>query len=231
MRKVKGVLGGCIFIILAFLLSECKKSGKKEFVELDTDSAIAVHFNFKPGTYWIYRDSLSGRTDSFYVRNNYYAAAEEAYNIYNYHYITIAQVNLDGSNPADSANWLFNYQATRIVLTYKYGINGYGWKNQIQYDPLILYPYSYGDQLSKYDTAYVSRVDVYYPGPGALYPINVGSVNHHSDIDSALSSGAVTKMSDLFIINDSVGMVNMNISHPDHGINRNWKLLRYIMVK
>ena len=79
MRKVKGVLGGCVFIILVFLLSECKKTGKKEFVELDTDSAMAVHFNFKPGTYWIYMDSLSGRIDSFYVRNNYYTAAEEAY--------------------------------------------------------------------------------------------------------------------------------------------------------
>ena len=56
-----------ITFILLFVLAACRDR------ILDTTYANAdmvKHFDFKHGSYWIYRDTISGRTDSFAVSSN-----------------------------------------------------------------------------------------------------------------------------------------------------------------
>ncbi|MES2479686.1 MAG: hypothetical protein V4561_11410 [Bacteroidota bacterium] len=48
---------------LIMFFAGCKK--KNQTIYLSED--IKRNFSFKPGSYWIYRDSISGREDSCYI--------------------------------------------------------------------------------------------------------------------------------------------------------------------
>ncbi len=56
---------GFLFLLTLMVLSSCKKKVNYHYVNGQLLSA----FNFKPGTYWIYIDSVTGREDSFVVTN------------------------------------------------------------------------------------------------------------------------------------------------------------------
>ena len=226
--KLPGII--IVLVCFAFMVSNCSKTKPRDFVQMDTDSAVDARFNFKPGSYWIYVDSISGRTDSFFVRSNAYVEQSETYDVYNYHIVTIAELNLDGSNPADSANWLYNFQGTQVVMDYDYTINPYGWVHQIEYDPLFMYPFLFGDLKAKYDTASIVTVDSFYKVNGLKF-YNVAHVYHYSNVDSTTGGPTITKYTDWFYVNDSVGMIRMQLNHPEHNINRVWLLKRYKIVK
>ncbi|MCD6013620.1 MAG: hypothetical protein K0Q79_3482 [Flavipsychrobacter sp.] len=223
---------GILFIGFVAIFSNCKKPDqRRDYVEMDIDSAVKARLNFLPGTYWIYRDSLTGRIDSFYVRSNEYQEQSETYVVYKYHLITIAEVNIDGTAPADSANWVFDYRATKIIANYNYTTFDYGWKNQILFEPLFLYPYSYGDLKGKYDTTALTQIDSFYSVNGLPF-YDVAHVYHFSDFGT-VSTGVVSRarLTDWFYVNDSVGMIRMKLDHADHNIHHDWCLLRYNIVR
>ncbi len=230
MSKTK--IGGILFFCIIAAFSNCKKPDtKRDYVDLDIDSAVKARLNFLPGTYWIYKDASTGRVDSFYVRSNEYQDQMETYVVYKYHIITIAQVNIDGTAPADSANWVFDYRSTKIVANYNYTTFDYGWKNQILFEPLFLYPYSFGDIKGKNDTAAITMISDTMNING-LHFDRVAEVYHFSD-DGSVSSGIVnrTRLTDWFYVNDSVGMIRMVIDHWDHDIHHDWGLIRYNIVR
>jgi hypothetical protein len=219
-----------VIVVMGFVLSDCKKRRHTEFVELDTDSGVITHFNFKKGTYWIYADALSGRIDSFYVRENEYIAEEEGYDTYDYHYIIIAELNVDGTNPGDSANWVFNYQGTQLMADYDYTNSVYGWRHQMQYKPLYVYPF-YGVEIhSKTDSAAITRIDSFYTINGLSFR-QAAHIYHHSILDSVTSGPFITLYTDSLVVNDSVGMIRISLNHPEHAVLHDWQLIRYNIVK
>ncbi len=220
-----------IFLVcLSAILINCKKHHNGLLViPLDTDTLSYSHFNYKVGSYWIYKDSLSGRVDCFYVRKNYFINQGAPNAIYTYHFIGVAEQNIDNSNVADSAFWQYNFQGKRVIVDYFYGINGYGWKNDITYDPLFLYPFAMGDNGSNFDTAKVLSVDSFVKINDSIY-YRVAQVQHF--IHMATSGGpGLTDMDDLFSVNDSVGIISMKLYHPLDGINHLWVLQRYKISK
>jgi hypothetical protein len=230
MAKINYYIASGLGICFALMLCNCSKTKHRDYVELDTDSAIIKHFNFLPGTYWIYKDEYNGRIDSFYVRSNYYTTQTESQTDYRYHFVIIAEVNGDGSNPADSANWVFDYEGVQVMMEYDYTTYVYGWKNQIQFKPLYRFPFLYGDQLSKYDTAAITQVDSFILINGLSF-YQVAHVYHQADPAPASINNYITKLQDMFYINDSVGMVEITLNHPNHGISHDWRLLRYKIVR
>jgi hypothetical protein len=60
-----------IFLLL-YAMSGCKK--KTDSIAVSAD--VRKYFCYKQGSYWIYRDSLSGETDSFAVTNSSTKAAQ-----------------------------------------------------------------------------------------------------------------------------------------------------------
>jgi hypothetical protein len=55
-------------VVLSTILA-CTKEAKLGYIPLTP--YIKEHFNFKSGSYWIYRDSVSGRKDSFFLKDSY----------------------------------------------------------------------------------------------------------------------------------------------------------------
>jgi hypothetical protein len=61
---MKSILAVAIIIMTFAYLPSCRKT------TLDrhrVNDSLKAAFNYKPGTYWIYKDSLTGRLDSFAV--------------------------------------------------------------------------------------------------------------------------------------------------------------------
>jgi len=55
-----------IFLSIATIAFGCKKNKDLQNVA----PVFKPYFSFQPGTYWIYKDSLTGKEDSFYVTQN-----------------------------------------------------------------------------------------------------------------------------------------------------------------
>lgn len=64
-KIIKINLSLTVIVLLALFAFSCKK----EIQEFDLSPEIKALWDFKPGTYWIYQDSISGETDSVYVFN------------------------------------------------------------------------------------------------------------------------------------------------------------------
>jgi hypothetical protein len=62
LRSMKKYITVTTLLLLAF--AACNK---KDEALAPLDAALKSCFSFKPGSYWIYRDSLSGRRDSFFI--------------------------------------------------------------------------------------------------------------------------------------------------------------------
>jgi len=226
---MKNCLAFIVLACLAPVLLCCKKHSNATIVDRDSDSLIDKHFNYKAGSYWVYKDSLSGRIDCFYVKQNYYVAQGDGRYIYNYHFVSISEVNMDGTKTADSAEWILNYNQNQVILDYYYGRSGYGWKSDITYNPLFLYPYVIGDNRSTFDTAKVLTEDSVLYVSGKPY-YNVATVQQFIHLDSSAGPG-LTYIDDLFLVNDSVGMLSMKLYHPYDSINHLWLLQRYKLAK
>jgi hypothetical protein len=230
MAKMKNFPAITIFICFALIFSNCKKTKHLPVVDLDVDSAVFTHFSFLPGTYWIYKDSVSGRTDSFFVRSNVYTKQSDQNTVYNYHLVTVVDVCLDtlAKYRGDSANWVFNFQGQNIIVDYYYGQTNntwYGWKRDLRYSPLFSYPFQSGIINSTADTATLIRLDSNFILGGNSYP-NVATIHHYVTPDSSTGVN-ITTLNDWFFINDDVGIVQMYLNHPKDSLYRVWKLLRY----
>jgi len=57
-----------LFLILIFstLIYSCGKSESDATRPINSD--LLKYFSYKPGTYWVYKDSIAGEVDSFYSK-------------------------------------------------------------------------------------------------------------------------------------------------------------------
>lgn len=88
-------------IALLLLFAACKKDGKP-YMPLNAD--LKKNYSFKVGSYWIYRDSLTGRVDSFYVTKYSDGNVEGQDNVYESSGMVISQHNIDNIF-SDTAEW------------------------------------------------------------------------------------------------------------------------------
>ena len=60
---------GLLLLLCGLLfVGACKKPGDGK---THPNPQLLAHFNFQPGSYWIYYDSVTGLEDSMYVYRNY----------------------------------------------------------------------------------------------------------------------------------------------------------------
>jgi hypothetical protein len=111
-----------IFLIAAAqtaFLHSCKKQDNTAYINPE----LKKHFNFKEGSYWIYRDSLTGSMDTFTVYNNITTITErDPYRSETL--IEIQRIELRCSKDPDILSGYFslmNNSATYIFPHFKYG--------------------------------------------------------------------------------------------------------------
>jgi hypothetical protein len=203
---------------------------KKKVQTTPISSELLAAFNYQLGTYWIYRDSISGEIDSFFVTSNVpgaYVNGGGNYTI-NQIYISISQININ-SITFDTSKWAMEYQANMIDLKF-YESNMLDY--YINYFPLINYPFSYS--LSACSGCFDGS-----SGIGSVYNIiNNYSVNNNSfynvaEINNvgAISPAVHSSHNDLFYICPTVGIIKMTLNHPQDSLYRVWEIIKWNIIK
>ena len=208
---------------IASTFNACKKPGS--IPNYPVNDSLKAAFNFQPGTYWIYRDSISGEVDSFYVQTNY---TNNNNNVsYTYDVIRIHIVAYYNS-PSSYADWDYYYAGNEIDMDYG-GSN----MQTCYYAPFINYPFQNSITLFRYSSSYFVTDSALVKKIYSTYTVNgnaftdVAEVNHSLDT----SGTGLLDYNDVFYMCPAVGMIKMRLNHPKDSINRVWEILRWGIVK
>ena len=124
-------LGWCKLFVVLFvcLFIACNKKNASTPV----DAGLKKYFSYKPGTYWIYYDSVNLETDSFAVTGNYVQSiSDNSGNSYDYETDNIIAYK-NGVDSFSSVWYLY-----KSFIHYQYD----SWAGTINYDPLFSFPYT-----------------------------------------------------------------------------------------
>lgn len=109
---------GSAFIVSLVIISFCASCEKGKKVIYDNIAPeLLDNYNFKPGSYWIYRDSATGIEDSLIATDYHTDTVENGSSLREVHYapqiwLDITRYNL--SNPLDSSRWYESMQESRF---------------------------------------------------------------------------------------------------------------------
>lgn len=200
-------------ILIALLLfTACKK---KEFVSYLLPETKAS-FSFKPGSYWIFRDSISGRVDSCYFdkKEFYISPASRTHEAYENLSISLIQKQMD-LTVTEQINWNLWFMMRGLSIQYEKQINS---KDSIGHFAMAtLYPIPE-------DTVTYNNVD-YYQIPSFVLGGNVFS--NVGVVAPEGNNGAT------FYINADIGFIKMRIYNGIGAIKINevWELQRWNVIK
>jgi hypothetical protein len=116
---------GSAFIVSLVIISFCASCEKGKKVIYDSIAPeLLDNYNFKPGSYWIYRDSATGIEDSLIATDYHTDTVENGSSLREVHYapriwLDITRYNL--SNPLDRSRW---YESMQESLFQFYGPEG-----------------------------------------------------------------------------------------------------------
>jgi hypothetical protein len=219
-----------IVIIAVITLAFCACQ-KHNITHYTINADLKAAFNYQVGTYWIYRDSVSGTIDSFYVTKNESGTSSVLdHNGDGYTNESIAvYISEQNINPvlADTANeyWEYHYQSSMFNMNY-FSLN----KTSVQLFPLIDYPFE--STLSGsgppaappyYQDGHVISISNSYTLNGNTFT-NVAVVNH-------IANASALQYNDVFYISQSAGIFKMRLNHPLDTFSRVWELQRWKIVK
>lgn len=180
------------------------------------DTFLLNHFNYKLGTYWIYKDSLTGEEDSFFVHDNTFSSIQEISNspaLTDNIDIDIFQYN---NAKQYIAKWKMSLCARIIFLAYAGNID-------ISYNAFILIPFKAG--LIGYndaDSGYVISVNNIDTINSVTY-YNIAIIRHLNDFFHVNAF-----FDDTFYFNSDVGIIKMDLKHDTHNI---WELERCKIIR
>lgn len=192
----------------------------------NVDAGLKTGFGFKQGTYWVYRDSLSGQVDSFYVSGTQDLSttttthggpggSDDTYvDVLNYTTIAINEVNIAGTTLEDPASWTMTL--TQSVANLDYYTNSTHTVKVATYTPFFIYPF--GNAFSSFS----ADDSVAAPINSPLYALNGNFFENVMEVHR--TSASIEKM---FVIGPGVGIVKMRINYPALGIHHVWELKRW----
>ena len=213
------------FIVFVFLFTACSKKHEPTYSYISSDTK--KHFYFKPGSYWIYRDSISGRTDSFYVRKSaLLMLSGGANNIVETLNLEIVQKISDTTNK-DSILWQYTFRYTSLILSY------YNFSKNVSYNSTQYYPFKSSIEDTSYTTNGYNTTFGRYIDAFSLASNTFRDTWAFYEKDSNAKS-----MSDYYTLNyfmnDSVLLIKMRQNYSvtyAPTINEVWELQRWYIVK
>jgi hypothetical protein len=198
-----------IFITIFLIVTGCEK--KERILYLSDD--VKKNFSYKQGSYWVYRDSISGSVDSCYVIDYRIYFREIDYTSY-YAYEDYDKVqgismvmNFVALNKGNKINIDFRVDATEVDMG---GI----------FNPQ---PKSNGSVQDNFNCNLPISPKTYQSNPvNYLTFINVSGVNFDKVFEVQSEFG-------MFYINESLGLIKIKTIYDS--VSYNWELIRHNVVK
>jgi len=221
MKKYFGLCSMLVFIIVA----ACNKNNERH-IPIDAD--VLANFNYKVGTYWIYRDSISGQVDSFYVSSNSGNILSDINGLtYDRIGFYVSQINISSIPGNDTIIWLFGLESNYISLMLQIGKTGQA-SDDIEFPTFITYPFVLGQPTPKYIGGTSGGANVISILPS--YTLNARTYANIAVLD-IINLSPQYNFNDQFFINADMGIIKMKLNHFNDGLSRNWELLRSNIVR
>ena len=217
-------------VFLLFLFQSCIKTGTTVY---SVNTGMKSAFNYKPGSYWIYKDSITGAIDSAYVTSNqdvlYNAGGcvlePNAPKIEN---IGISVFVSDG-NPTDTEQWYFSMQQSQFNIGFH---NSKDSVESILAFSLFTWPLSTGSAGSSsgcvpgFDSGSVADIIPEVALNGLSYSNAARSI--HAPFSERSQSMVYN---DCFFVNQEAGIIKIVFDHPSDSVHRILELQRYHLVR
>jgi hypothetical protein len=215
--------------LLGILVLACNKNRNNGSYVI-ANASLTANFDFKPGSYWIYKDSISGQTDSAYVDSNY---MDTGYiSCYTYPGIVAFEepkvfIRVYDYNPADSEVWILSLEDTAASLSF------YNNRDMVESEltfPLFTYPFRAGAIPDSpacallTDSAYISSIFPVFTVNNQPFSTTAQSVHVAMGLQSPY-------FNDCFYISASAGLVKVVFNHSPGSDHRALQLLRYNIVR
>lgn len=219
-----------ILFSVAAIFTSCKKHSTPPIMPVD--AGLKSGFGYKPGSYWIYKDSVSGAIDSAYVyaetTDYYYHGCVLFAGQPKFESINIA-LQVASSNSLDTERWNFYMEES------KFSIGMYHNNDKVESSLgfcLFTWPL---------DTGIITRSVgcLLNPDSGAVTNIMPAlSLNGQEYAQAARcfhscsQRGSTDFMySDYFYVSKDAGLVKVIFHHPSSGVQRVLELQRYHLVR
>jgi hypothetical protein len=218
--------------LIVLIITSCTKNNKTVY-GYPVNDAIKKDFNFLPGTYWIYRDSTTGRIDSFSVTSN---TPTRKYNLggryspddwRDYIDITITDYRVSPLPVTDSQEWYFHFHDDEIYVEMAHmgGLKGIFSVGYPKHDSFI-------KENPYVDTGSIITILGSYTLNSNHFS-SVCKINSNYQLSITGSSGfAIYDINDQHYLCPNIGIVKMKLYHEeDTTLNRVLELLRWTIVK
>ena len=216
-----------LFILILVSLFACNRNNVKPDVATHISDSLKKYFYYKPGTYWIYKDSISGRRDSFVVvKTDSFATILEVFStpahLQQCIDIYVDEYNLDSSGAS--------------VYHWKWSLIGAGAYVNLLTGPLFFHPFIIGQAFPfMSDECLLTNIFASYAVNGNNFS-NVAEINHYNNDSIPIPpSYSVLNRSvpynDWFYINNGAGIIKMRINNSPDSIHHVWELQRYKMLR
>ena len=213
---------------ISFYMAACKKDMN---LNQPMNAQMKASFNYKPGTYWIYKDSVTGAMDSAYVVSNnvnYYTRGCVLYDGQPKYERMDVLIRVATSNPADSETWALYFGDTTCSFQPQ------SWTDSVEsslYVTLFHYPL---------------KVEAANPTSGCVLLFDAGAVTDIVPVMSFsgqnftntarskhdnLSGTPYYAYNDCFYVNEDAGIIKLVFNHPQDSVHRVLELQRYKIVK
>lgn len=192
-----------ILLLAVIALAACKHNDDKEYIPLNTQ--LKNSYSFKEGSYWIYKDSITGRRDSFFVDRYQYIKSIDLGGANNENVnFTMKDYPID-TPLSDSSSWLLSL-SNRESMELQY---------QHLAPPNQFFIITYLNYGYPFITGYTPDHDI----QTIIYPnLSINNQNY-SNVARLIHGGSS------FYMRDSIGFVKIDLSYG--AIRVLWELERY----
>ena len=223
-------------VFSCLLLAACHKSSSSDITTVTIDTALKADFNFQQGSYWIYRDSISGNVDSFFVEytSHTFDNINNNFIIENLGIVILGH-SINMAIDKDTIILSFFYESTMFNLDYF--VNHLG--AEISLCPLVNYPYQssfnqfsgFAGQSSYGDIGKIINIFDSYSLNGQTFS-NVAAIEHSSSDSQPSYTGQYIQYSydDQFYVCPNVGLIKIILNHPVDSFYRVWELQKYSII-
>ena len=186
------------------------------------EPALLAAFNYKMGSYWIYKDSLTGQVDSMYVSRWDSSIQQTPDDLTNYYDMVEFWLNIYDGNLNHSEFWWIQLHHNYFIF-YQF-INNFDGVESVLEVPPIAYPFTDTAILFQGDSCFINVVPTYSVN-GNQY-INVAQLNCNS-----VKTYTIAKYNDRFYLDSKIGIAKFVFNHESDSMRRIMELQRYSIVK
>ncbi len=212
----------CFIILL--LLFACKKNSIAPVIYTPVDTNLQKYFYYKPGTYWIYKDSISGQVDSFVTASDSISTVSiensKIYTPYKIIIINVCAYKISNGLISFDGNWNWQLLDTRVYLNILSVPSDYS-------APFFSYPikndsiYSQGEYGN-----FIVTTNMF-----SSFSIGGTNYNNVAEIHHFWAGFGVRPHNDWFSINNDAGIIKMRINNSPDSIYHVWELQKYNMAR